>query len=550
MDYVVPARTFLADDLPKYEDLIDVPDDLRTRRNWFRNDRKPRAKAQPVGLLKDRDGEFYYDRLYRFEDTRPLTRREKALNSLWDVYCRHHHGPYIFWCDARDEWLTVGKNYFPRGYQAADHLRRRDLDDHVSHRRLFGVIGHGRITRFGAIDLDMHDRANNPLTPGRVRLFEQQLRVLLDHFHGDGWHLQAADQHAEGVHLLQVLAYPVSTAEYTTSLKAQLRELDRAHPGLDLAALEVYPDPAHGFRLPLGRGRILLLDEPLHPIANRLGRLVGDVLRYTAWLDNPDREYMSREDALHAAVERLKRPQILPPPGSQNDSTRQSATTSPPSPHDHVPYKGSARQKIIDFWTGVDRRKGRMGEMLLVTARFLKTEVDQYRAAELLEEYCDDLPDPSVSSRLVGDRGELTRDIRKIVARVYRDNGGQGDSAASDDILLRVRQAWDGRGFFVSDKRTWADNAATPVSIAWTGDEVKLIEKALLPVLNIVVRDSASKKTRPPRDRTAELNVACDVVREVVETVHRYRHGEVAATLLDTILVNHGVKLAVQRGSR
>lgn len=539
-----PEQTTTA--LPQYDDLSQVPDHHRTRGNWLLNGRKLKSTARPVGLLRSGDSEFYLDRLFAFEDTRGPTPRERQLDTVWDVYCRHHHGPFIIWNDGKRGWTEVGKEYIPRGYAA--HLRKRDLDDHLAHRRIAGVIGHGRATRFVAIDLDLHHKDNDPITPGRTDRFLAALKVLLAEF--DGWHAQVKEQDAEGVHLIRVLDRPVPLGEAVAGVRVRLRRLDSLHPGLGLADLEVYPDPRNGFRLPLGRDRTVLTDRPLVPVPNRRGRLVGDLAAYAAWLGDPDRRYMPPEVVYHFVERRLRLPVKVSPldPATVTKSTASPVSTKP-SARDHVSFRGQTRRKIIDYWVGADTTKGQLNRMIAVTARLLTLEVGRDRAADVLEAYCDELPDQTVSSRLLTDRAEVSRDIRRTLARVYGADGGQADPAASAEVLARVKASW-GERFLVSDKSTWG-TPSRPSAVArtgaatafdWTGEEVDIIRKTVFPILNVVVRDERSTKTRPPRDPAAELRVACDVVEDIVRTVHRYRDGEVAMTLIDTILASHGVR--------
>ena len=303
--------------VPRYTDVTDVPDGLRTEKDWRSRYRKLHGKARPRGEIKDKESQFYYHPLYAVEDTTPLTEKKGAVEYLWRVFVASHNGNrHIQYAESKGDWITVNEQSNLMRFEAA-HLRRGDLEAHVYHRKLFGVFG-GRRTRWLAIDADMHDTKKTPLTPERKSLFIEMLPVLLVEFHGDGWHLQVKGQDAGGVHLIQVFHRPVELETAVGDLKRRLRYLDGRHPDLAERAtalgmktfgqMEVYPDPTHGFRLPLAKERTMLLDKPLASVVNRKGRSVGDVIGYARWLADARREYMPPEAVYQHVIERLKRP--------------------------------------------------------------------------------------------------------------------------------------------------------------------------------------------------------------------------------------------------
>ena len=208
--------------------------------------------------------------------------------------------------------------------------------------------------------------------------------------------------------------------------------------------------------------------------------------------------------------------------------------------------KGNFRKNLVEFWTGKVTPKGVLNSWIKMLARSLKFEVSQDQAVEVIERYCDELPDKSISSRLSGNRAELSRYIASVVKNVYHGNGYQPDPERSTAALKKTTDAWHARGFFVSDKATWgtaSSDLSSTLSFEWTSEEVVAIERYVLPLLKLKIKDSSSTKSRPPRDHGAELRVACALVKEIVQAVYQYRHGEVASTLLNTIIERHGVKL-------
>lgn len=545
----------------RYTDRTDVPDDLHTENEWWSRYRKLKKTVVPRAGLKDRESEFYYHRLYALDDTRSLSKTEKAREYLWRLFvASHNDSRHIKYVEADDDWITVNENSRLMRFEAP-HLRRGDLEAHFAHRKVFGLFG-GRWTRWIAIDLDMHDRKSTPLTPERKALFTEMLAVLLHNFHGEGWHGQVKDHDAAGVHLLQVLDQPAKLATEVLLLRDRLRRLDERHPDLAARAaalnmksfggVEVYPDCKNGFRLPLAKGRTLLLDRPLPAVKNTRGRIVGDVIGYANWLGNPHRQYMPAEDVYFHVVERLMSPPnrpASPAAVAQADPAQSTVATKPAriknTPDALPPMKGQFRRHLVEFWTGVVTPGGVLNTWIKMLARCLKYEVDEDGAVEVIERYCDELPDKSVSSRLTNDRREVTRYIAAVVRAVYRGDGYQPEPEASAEKMQKTVAAWHAKGFFVADKSTWGTGGATACKVAfeWSAQEVAAIEQYVLPILNIKVRDGASAKSRPPRDPAAELQIACGLVREIVQTVYQYRHREIAYTLLNTIIKRHGVAL-------
>lgn len=268
---------------------------LRTRGQWEDANRRLLSTANPEGILvwpetvkvRDEAGTptGYADvrcrtaRLYREEQTKAFvpTTLEVAHRQFYDTFVRPcSRERYGFWSEAKGHWTCVW-----------DALGKQHVRSHVNGTSVYGVYG-GTHTRFVAIDLDLHH--------GDRDVFLDQLGILLAEFYGrDGWHLQVANQEAGGVHLLKVV--PETRLDgLRATLRASLQLLDQRHPqqaqraraaGMrPLGEVEVYPDPTQVFRLPLCRGRTMLIDRPLALVENVRARngVVQDVARYIRWL--------------------------------------------------------------------------------------------------------------------------------------------------------------------------------------------------------------------------------------------------------------------------
>jgi hypothetical protein len=273
-----------------------VPKGLRTRSQWDDQNHRVLSGSKPAGIfvwsetIEVRDGEGkltgFCDvrcrtaNLYGVGQTTPFvpTAREVAHRKFFDIFVRpSSRQRYGFWSDDDGHWKCV------RGFIGKQRVR-----SHVNGASIYGVYG-GTRSRFVAIDLDLHRGDRN--------VFLDRLEILLTEFGGkDGWHLQVADQSAGGVHLLKIVP-ETSLDALRAGLRASLQLMDHKHPeqarrarasGMkSLGEVEVYPNQRQVFRLPLCRGRTLLLDRPLALVENVRARngVVQDVEGYIRWLE-------------------------------------------------------------------------------------------------------------------------------------------------------------------------------------------------------------------------------------------------------------------------
>lgn len=281
--------------VPVYRGWGRVPRGLRTRGQWDERNRRVLSAANPAGILvwpetvkvRDEAGTptGYADvrcrtaRLYQEDQTKTFvpSALEVAHRHFYEVFVRPcSRERYGFWSEEKGHWTCVW-----------DALGKQQARSHVNGTSIYGVYG-GTHTRFVAIDLDLHH--------GDREVFLEQLRILLDEFWcRDGWHIQVADQNAGGVHLLKVVP-ETKLDDLRATLRAKLQLLDQRHPqqaerareaGMKpLREVEIYPSPTQVFRLPLCRGRTMLLDRPLALVENARARngVVQDVAGYMRWL--------------------------------------------------------------------------------------------------------------------------------------------------------------------------------------------------------------------------------------------------------------------------
>lgn len=520
------------------------PETLKTRKEWKRSRRKVRKGQKPVARLtweatetletecyqpdgtvteiKERVPVIRECGLFVPEQTVPYrgTRRTWAI----DLFRRYFvelssNDSFIWWADSH--WITCEGRL--QEWQLKKHLKGSDR---------YGVRG-GKWTRFLALDLDLHN--------GDPAVFLDQLRVLLDEFHGKaGWHYQVADQNAGGIHFIRCFRKPARLRDLREELRRRLQELDRRHPELaararaanmkTLAELEIFPNPKNGFRLPLCSGRTMLLDRPLPPVFNkRMKRKVPDVLGYNTWLstDADARHYMPAEQVFQFVKERLATPQLKEKrkAADQSQKPKDRAATGMA---DLGPMRAQYRQKLVEFWTGRHTPANSLNQGICLLARVLPFYLDDEEdAIGLIERYIDELPDVSFSDRLAaGRRGEVSRVVRHTVRTVYQGNGGQPHPETSTRKLGITVAAWKKRGFDPTDQTTWgrADYYRPDVSINnffWKGEDIIKLGQ-LQKILN------------------SSLDMVSTAVKHLLNLVKKHT-GEIAMTLVKKVLESSGI---------
>ena len=406
-----------------------------------------------------------------------------------------------------------------------DDLLRR----HLGGKGRYGVRG-GKWSRFLALDLDLHN--------GDPAVFLDQLRVLLTEFHGqDGWHYQVADQHAGGIHFLRCFRKKRNLDELRQELRRKhCKNWTSAIPNLPpgpaanmktLAELEIYPNPTNGFRLPLCSGRTMLLDRPLPLVFNkRMGREIQDVLGYITWLSRDEKRYMPADTVIAYVKERL----AVPKPKEQRkaQSQPQDKPKEVTGMADLGPMKGQYRQKLVDYWTGMNTPPDSLNQGICLLGRVLPYYLDDEQdAIALIERFIDELPDWSFSDRLSsGDRAEVSRVVRNTVKQVYHGNAGQPDPETSTAKLQATVTAWKKRGFDPTDKTTWnpAVNNLPDVQVNnffWKGEDVIKLGQ-LQKVLN------------------ASLETVSGAMKYLVNLVKKHS-GELAINLVKKVLESFGI---------
>ena len=507
----------------------EVPRDYKTRSGWqsaFRRVSKGetrRAVAQVTRRRKletiDAEEEIVRDHdLFHITQTKPIrkTTLNVARHEFFRIfvqradrnrYIRWTQGKWIVGEDGNRYWDEFVDEWSWRTYTG--WISKQNVVDHLLAKDIYGIFA-VRNSSYLLIDLDYH---NNSLT-----LFLKRLTVLLDLFHGKhGCHFQISQNEAAGVHLILFFGKSSPLATRQKWLRNILGKLHEENPECEILGgkdkglnIEIYPSTSNPHRLPLARGRIMLLDRPLELVQQR-GRMVQDVAGYMNWLKDPKRSYMAKDEVFRYVVERLNflgSPSISTPKDELKEEKEPvGENVAPPaSTEKPVFLKNRTRGAIVGYWLRGEKDLFRhLNSAILVTLRALQAEgIEKEKAVEIVANYADNLPNKDISSRLTEDFPAVVRDINRAADRVWRE---ATEDTKSGRKWRAVVDHWGKVGFRVSEKVTWSvENKSLEVivdcdEIEFTDNERNLIIKELAPLL--VGKKQAAKKEKQQEVITA-----------------------------------------------
>lgn len=496
--------------------------ELKTRRQWRKEDfrkvkkgetpadhftvryvyRRQQMDIEPDGSLATRTTPVLKERqipLYSIGQTLPCKRLGAQL--IRDAYCRYfvddaQKGTYLWW---NDEWKTC------RSYLDEEKIRQ-----HLLGKEIYGVYG-GEFTCFSAIDADYHG--------GDYEIFREQLTVVLNEVHGrDGWHYSFGPR---GCHIIKV--HPrTPTPQARADLWQRLSQIDAQHPALRARAIqanmrpisdwEIYPDPKQGFRLPLARGRVVLLDRPC-----------PDLETYIEWQIEPS--YCPLEDVLAEIFKVIQPTAATEPAQEKNKKTKKHEQSE--VGHVFGSLKGRYAKVLVDFWSGRNNPPDSLNCAILLTARMMPYYFpdDADDAITFLDGLIDVLPDVSFSDRLLaGKRKAVSRIVRQAVNAVYEENSHQSDPELSTSKLAKVFQVWNRTGFSLVDRATWnasGDNLANDFS--WTAKELEGVAYLA-------------------RILKTDLQTAADATCKLFRSLAGNPSGHMSVRYVKNLLVSFGIK--------
>ncbi len=372
-----------------------VPKEYGWRSQWLKRGRKVRPNEVPQArwvaiepdqgddffgtkeiFYEDADIKLFIDReipLFHLDQTDPanFTPRTIAYFAYEEIfYERSSKENYLWWdidkpnkrTGLPGEWSTVTANPEAIRWEEKLILSRAMIRRHINQREIYGIKAMTAETKktttktqFIAIDHDFH---------GNYRqVFLAQAEVLLGAFHGWGtWHQQARRDDVSGLHYICTFPQPQDLEEITNALRHALERLDLQNPGLaerakssempTLSELEIYPTVNRGFRLPLCRGYMVMLDRPL-PLVMHRRKTVQDVVGYTNWLQNPNRQYMPKDEILDHLWHNLgSGKELTKVPSPTNKKSVKGSVGSATGSSSLGSLKGCCRKKLTEFFQG------------------------------------------------------------------------------------------------------------------------------------------------------------------------------------------------------
>jgi hypothetical protein len=435
--------------------------------------------------------------LYSLDQTRPCKRLGAAL--LRDAYCRY------FVDDAQKNiylWTNDGWIYC-RAFLDDEKIRKHLLGEEI-----YGIYG-GEYTCFSAIDADYHG--------GDFDVFRDQLTAVLNELHGiDGWHYSYGPR---GCHIIRTHRR-ISTATARADLRKLLSEIDARHPELrertiaaglkPISDWEIYPDPNQGFRLPLARGRTVLLDKPC-----------ADLESYIDWQIEPS--YCPVEQVM-AEIFKIIQP-MEPSQEKPKEKCPKQITTSDIG-RVFGCLRGRYAKVLVDFWMGRDNPPDSLNCALMLTARMMPFYFDDRNdAVDYLEELIDALPDVSFSDRLsAGKRNVVSRIVRLAIRSAYDGNGHQPEPEMSRQKLAKTFRAWKSKGFSLADRSTWKLSVnALANDFVFSGKELEGI--AYFAKILIV-----------------DVETTANATRHLLRILAVHPTGEMSVRYVKNLLVGFGVK--------
>jgi hypothetical protein len=539
----------------------DVPKHFKTKAAWkraFHTVAKGEQSTATVIVEQSRrfdsiDAEYKVEKsfkLFHVSQTKPT--RKTALNTAQHEFWEHfgHHADrnkLIRWTKGKWQTGEHGEKWWDKtadvwGWKIfQEHFGMDEAIDHLNGKEIYGVFGAEK-SSYLLIDLDLH---NQPLD-----LFKNRFRVLLDAFWGK-WrcHFQVSNEKAGGVHIILFFGVQSPLKTRRAWILKELAKLDEEHPGLGFTKIrggkrgfniEVFPDPAKAHRLPLCRGRTMLLDKPL-PLVKRRGKEVQDVVGYMAWLKNPDRQFMNKDEVFDFVGQKLDLA------CSSDNSGRKPKEPGETKLKDGkagqrvaLPMKGRTRGAIVGFWGRSEPGHFvHLNAAIAVTLRALYFEgLSQNEAVDLVIRYVDELTNPDLSSRLANNKSAIHEVIRRDANKIWDNNGGQVDNENSSKKWRAVAQRWRDVGFKVSDKSTWdrENRLGTVVDcedFEFTEDEKRLLVKEMAVVL-------VGKKQARKEAKQQEVIWAVKFFLRYVKC----HDGEISVSALPVILKDFDLKLA------
>jgi hypothetical protein len=526
----------------RYFDRKDVPQELKTKKEWAYQGRTIPPKTVPKAILGDYcalDYEnfdtldpmlvkwaakqvqhfFSFDQTHEFKD-----KFATAYHRYIGLFCRHAFQK-DFIEKPRDD---LDSKKWPHSRWP---LRDSIIKDHVLHKKIVGIIGY-HYTNDITFDVDYHDAdARRELFLARCQTFH---RELSEFFAGCPWFAEHKIEDIGGCHF-RVIVKKMHISFARKQAQEFLCQLDLKYPKLaaieSFTKIEVYPvlkgdGDGTGLRLPLCRGRVSVIDRHLTgPPEQNCIDLIG-------WIANPERKNIPTKEFMRYLVAHTPE-HVNQPAQTKERKQRYSAKNGIGSVGS---FKGCYYRKLIEFWSekivpGPDT----IGIWICASLRALKFEgLDKQDALAWIENRLLSLEDASFSDRLTNDFSELMRVTSLDAKAIWANNGYQARIEESNEKMTLAVAYYNSRGVVLHDSSTW-DNiyscCSFPVEFSefkdfsFSYDHRRLLKEHLHPVLHV-----------------EDVAITYEVARRVILFVHKYPTRELAGNFLPLLCRGLGVQ--------
>jgi len=420
-----------------------------------------------------------------FIDGVPLL--DEAGEQIWDdgEWAVDESGNYILDGDGKLVLSEIPRDIKGKWRCVHGPLTRSMIKGHINGNTYFGIYG-GQHTNHFVIDLDLHS--------GDPDLFRRRLEHLVPVFHAKfASHYSVSEG---GVHIIGVLDKKLALSEVRDTLINVLRKHDSPDLGLlnsgGSPAIELFPDPNRGIRLPLAKDRLVLLDQVLPNKQLRSRRLVPDVMYYMNWINNPKRQYMDFAEVINLVNSTVK-PRASSLITSIDHGVSHVPVVACEKARSVSPQKGQFLSNLVKFWSGeIDHEPGLFNKYLVMTSRLLiASELNDDLVKKSLRDLCNSLKERGFASNTLNDEKVLAKHISEKISEC-RANKNLPDPEQSKRKLKQVAMYCESIGFKIQDPSTWSpinNNKNKPIASIIICDpkfdltEEDKIRRHLLPIL-------------------------------------------------------------------
>jgi len=519
----IPTQLIDINALPKFRYWKDVPNYLKTKGQWLKEGRQVAiiCNTSPQGMKIWNELEFRKKNKIETQNNEKKNYRIKEVEVLYEFQGKQHSLTmneivtdfcFLYHLDQTIEFTPppqnndlesycsiyfdlADKNKFRReegkglwianknnGKGFWNKFHKKMIVEHLNFKKTYAING-GLLTRFLIIDHDLHEYDRE--------IFLAQTKILLKYFYGfSTWHIQFDRQDFNGTQFIVIFKNPVNLEEFRNKISEKFKLLDLKHPKLKKQAinegmkyfseLEIYPDPNHSIRLPLGKNRTIFTDKPLEGYK--------DLENYIQWINDPNKKYISRKiilDQIEIGIEMAKG--LEQKPSVKNKKIRtatpnfKNGASTKISLSNDTNWKGNGIKFLLDYWLHNNPNGKNFNEHLLWLARLAYCfDCDQKETLEAIFGFACALKEPAISacSRLRSNNyKKIKQDIRSTIKSVFT---GKGRLEAAYGLIDNHP------AFNPLDKSTWdslTEVERFEIKPVWKAEDLKIIVKNLNKVL-------------------------------------------------------------------